>query len=241
VFSRISFFILIILFFLVSLSGCKALKENRQYLLEGAFPVKPPPRDVIQVAVLPVQNATFHPIRITGKQNFITRFMEEFLNEKLKFDYAKDDVHYVQKSLQSILTQRLYNSGYRVLDPGSVRSIFVRQGTLISGSEMNIPDITQNIPADWLLLVTLTKWEGGSYDRRGKGKLSYQTTLVDTRLKQSIWEKEDKDHKFYAPHRHLPYNRQAGDTLNEIGKRILKGMPEPEKVTDYEAMQQPAA
>jgi hypothetical protein len=227
------FSFLFLLTFLLSLTACSNMK-GRKYLVGDLFEVKPPAEDAVMVAVLPVQNATLHPIRITGKKGFIDNFMENILGDKLHFKYSQDDIAYVQKTLQLLISQRLYNSGFRVLEPEKIYAVFAELGLQNSESGLNIEDMTPSMPADWLLLVTLTDWEVGNFDYRGRGRFSYQTVLIDTRLKQAVWQKERKNLIFEAPSKSIPYNRQGGETLNEVGRMILKNFPKPEKITDYQ-------
>ncbi len=202
-------------------------------MLEGFFTRKPPADNIIMVGVLPIQNATFHPIRITSHRNRITKFLDEFLKTSLKFKYSEDDVAYVQKSLQMVLTQRLYNQGFRALNPQEIYNIFSQLGISKQTHELDIGELTQFVPADWLILVTLTSWEAGRFDLTGKGHFSYQIVVVDTRLKKAIWQTSRENVRFEAPKRSLPYNRQGGETLNVIGKIILKDFPKPEDVMAY--------
>jgi len=197
------------------------------------FDVKPPSSDTVTIGVLPIQNATFHPIRLTGKTNSVDRFLQGFLQRSLKFNYTEDDVAYVQKTLELVTTQRLYNAHFQVLAPDKIYAIFAQAGIRDEGEGLNIETLTPSIPADWLLLITLTEWDGERFVKRGKGTFSYQAVLVDTRLKKAIWQKS-KDHvEFTAPQKNLPYNRQGGSTLNAIAKIILSGFPKPEAISDY--------
>lgn len=218
---------------ILSIAFFSSCKQSPQKFLGNMFAVKPPPDDAVMVAVLPIQNATFHPVRITGHKSVISRFLDEFLKRSLKFNYSEDDVAYVQKSLQLILTQRLYNSGYPVLNPGEIYGIFAELGLDADDRELDIEDITVSIPADWLLLVTITMWEADKFDRKGEGEFSYQAVVVDTRRKEAIWTKTEEGVRFKAPSKTLPYNRQGGEMLSVLAKRILREFPKAEKIMDY--------
>ncbi len=231
---------LIIPFFLIVVpltsTGCAKVKNSKSPLI-GLFEVKPPDPNTVTVGVLPVQNATFRPIRLTGKRYAIDRFLQGFLERSLKFKYNEDDIAYVQKTLQLITTQRLYNAHFQVLSPDRIYAIFAQTGIRDMDGDLNIEELTTLIPADWLLLVTLTEWEGEKFEKTGKGKFSYQAVLVDTRLKKAVWQKS-RDHIYFkAPRPNLPYNRQGGEMLNEIAKIILKDFPKLEKIGDYQSKQ----
>jgi hypothetical protein len=228
--------VVLILLILFSFTGCAKIKNSTSPLTHW-FDVKPPDPDTVMVGVLPIQNATFHPIRMAGKKRALDDFMQNFLQKSLHFKYTEDDVAYVQKTLQMILTQRLYNSRFPVLSPDQIYSNFAETSILAPDKELDIGEITKSIPADWLLLVTLTGWEGDKFGKTGKGKFSYQAVVVDTRLKEAIWQSSREGILFEAPRSNLPYNRQGGETLNEVAKIILKGFPKPEKITEYQEKQ----
>jgi len=95
--------------------------------------------------------------------------------------------------------------------------------------------LTAEIPADWLLLVTLHDWNAEKFESRGWGRLSYSCVLIDTRIKKAIWEKSEENVKFIAPKKHVPYNRQGGPTLHLIAKRMLRDFPKPEAIDAYQA------
>ena len=233
------FFLTIIFlsFLILCLSACGGPK-NRKTMFGHVFKVKPPAENTVMVGVLPIQNATFHPIRITGHKNRIAQFLDEFLKRSLKFNYSEDDIEYVQKSLQAIATQRLYNKGFRVLEPEEIYRIFAQLGLRNMDREMSVEKLTQSVPADWILLITLTMWESDNFDYTGKGKFSFQAVVVDTRLKEAICQYSGENVRFKAPKKSLPYNRQGGETLNEIVKIILREFPKLETVEAYKIERQ---
>ena len=100
--------------------------------------------------------------------------------------------------------------------------------------EMSVERLTHSVPADWILLITISMWEADNFDYTGKGKFSFQAVVVDTRLKNAIWQYSGENVRFKAPKKSLPYNRQGGETLNVVAKIILKGFPKLEVITAYQ-------